>query len=57
MVFDYLRDSFAAARIVDPANANNIISDDLTAQEKARVSEAAEAARQAAASSWEGIVR
>jgi len=57
MVFDYLRDSFAAARIADPANSNNIISDDLTAREKAKVSTAAKAARQAAASSWEDIVR
>ena len=56
-VFDYLRDSFPAARIVDPANTNNIISEDLTAQEKAKVSAAAKAARQAAASSWEDIVR
>ncbi len=56
-VFDYLRDSFPAARIADPANTNNIISDDLTAQEKAKVSAAAKAARQAAASSWEDIVR
>ena len=56
-VFDYLGDSFPAARIADPANTNNIISEDLTAQEKARVSAAAGAARQAAASSWEDIVR
>jgi len=56
-VFDYLRDSFPAARIADPANSNNIISDDLTAQEKARVSAAAKAAREAAASSWEDVVR
>jgi hypothetical protein len=57
MVFDYLVDSFPAARIADPANTNNIISEDLTAQEKAKVSAAAGAARQAAASSWEDIVR
>ena len=56
-VFDYLRDSFPAARIADPANSNNIISDDLTAQEKAKVSAAAKAAREAARSSWEDIVR
>ncbi len=56
-VFDYLRDSFPTARIADPANTNNIISEDLTAQEKARVSAAAKAAREAAASSWEDIVR
>ena len=56
-VFDYLRDSFPAARIADPANTNNIISEDLTAQEKAKVSAAAGAAREAAALSWEDIVR
>jgi hypothetical protein len=56
-VFDYLVDSFPAARIADPANTNNIISDDLTAQEKAKVSATAKAAREAAASSWEDIVR
>ena len=56
-VFDYLGDSFPAARIADPANTNNIISEDLTAQEKAKVSAAAKAAREAAASSWEDIVR
>jgi hypothetical protein len=58
-VFEYLRDCFPAARIADPANSNNIISEDLTAQEKARVSAAAGAAREAAASasSWEDIVR
>jgi hypothetical protein len=54
-VFDYLRDSFPVARIADPANSNNIISEDLTAPEKARVSAAAGAAR--AASNWEDIVR
>jgi hypothetical protein len=54
-VFEYLGDSFPAARIADPANSNNIISDDLTAQEKANVSAAAGAARQAA--HWEDIVR
>ncbi|HZP22035.1 MAG TPA: hypothetical protein VFB04_01235 [Terriglobales bacterium] len=56
-VFDYLAESFPGARIADPANTNNIISDDLTAQEKAKVSAAAKAARQAARSSWEDVVR
>jgi len=55
MVFDYLVEAFPAARIADPANSNNIISDDLTAQEKARVSAAANAAREAPW--WEEIVR
>jgi len=33
-VLSYLRDSFANARLVAPANTNNIISDDLTAAER-----------------------
>ena len=32
-VFEYLRDTFPNARVVDPANTNNIISDDLTSVE------------------------
>jgi hypothetical protein len=32
-VFDYLRDSFPTARVVDPANTNNVVSDDLTLEE------------------------
>jgi len=49
-VFRYLQDSFGNARVVDSANTNNIISDDLTATEKAKVTAAA---RQAlAASNW-----
>lgn len=53
-VFQYLRDHFADARVVDPANTNNIISDDLTSAEKARV---AAVARQAlAATNWDQIV-
>ena len=54
-VFDYLRDSFSNARIIDPANTNNIISDDLTTAEKTKISAAAKAAREA--SYWEDIVR
>jgi hypothetical protein len=53
-VFDYLRDSFANARVIDPANTNNIISDDLTAVEKARVKAAAV---QALASNWTEVIR
>jgi hypothetical protein len=40
-VLEYLRDRFTAARVIDPANSNNIISDDLTANEKATISSAA----------------
>ncbi len=43
-VFGFLRDTFPNARIVDPANTNNIISDDLTAPEKGKVKTAAELA-------------
>ncbi len=53
-VFDYLRDSFPTARVVDPANTNNIISDDLTAAEKAKVKAAA--ARALSAKDWSEIV-
>jgi hypothetical protein len=54
-VFEYLRDSFPAARFVDPANTNNVVSDDLTVAEKKAISSAARTAR--AAPYWEDIVR
>jgi hypothetical protein len=54
-VFEYLRDSFTDARVVDPANTNNVISDDLTATEKQKISNAARAARNAPM--WGDIVR
>jgi hypothetical protein len=50
----YLRDSFPVARVVDPANTNNTISDDLTAAEKANVKAAA--VRALAAANWNQIV-
>ncbi|KQW76802.1 hypothetical protein [Ensifer sp. Root127] len=49
----YLRDTFSNARFVDPANTNNVISDDLTAAEKQRISAAA---GQALSGSWEQFV-
>jgi hypothetical protein len=55
LVFEYLRDEFPSARFVDPANTNNIISDDLTAADKKAISVAAGTAR--AAPYWEDIVR
>ena len=54
-VLEYLRDSFQNARFVDPANTNNVISDDLTASQKQTISVAARTAR--AAPYWEEIVR
>ncbi|MEQ1609983.1 MAG: nucleotidyltransferase [Hyphomonadaceae bacterium] len=53
-VFEYLRDSFSAARVVDPANTNNVISDDLTAAEKTAIRSAAVSAL--GASNWGTIV-
>jgi len=53
-VFEYLRDKFAGARVVDPANTNNIISDDLSAAEKAKIVAAAKLALQA--TDWNQIV-
>lgn len=40
--FEYLRDTFSFVRIIDPANTNNIISDDLTAAEKSKIKTSAE---------------
>lgn len=53
-VLEYLRDSFTTARVIDPANTNNIISDDLTAIEKSKVKTAAEQALKA--TNWNQIV-
>ncbi len=50
----YLGDRFPIARIVDPANTNNVISDDLSLAEKMKI---AQAARQALnAMKWGEIV-
>ena len=50
-IFRYMRDFFEDARIVDPANTNNVISDDLTKDEKAKIRAAAIEAL--AATRWE----
>lgn len=49
----YFRDRLETARIVDPANTNNVISDDLSASEKRAVSLAAS---NALAGQWTGVV-
>lgn len=54
-VFSYLANGFSGARIVDPANTANIISDDLTNAEKAAIKSAAAAALKA--KTWEEIVK
>ena len=48
---EYLRDRFENARLVDPANGANVISDDLTAAEKRAIRAAATAAL---CGPWEG---
>jgi len=53
-VFQYLRDRFPVARIVDPANTNNVISDDVSAAEKTAIRAAA--AQALKASNWNQIV-
>jgi hypothetical protein len=53
-VLEYLRDSFVNARVIDPANTNNVISDDLTTAEKQKIAGAARAARNAP--NWGDIV-
>jgi hypothetical protein len=40
-VLRYLRDTFTQSRVVDPANSDNVVSDDLTSSEKALIQEVA----------------
>jgi hypothetical protein len=51
---EYIKANIATTRIVDPANTNNIISADLSAAEKQKLSKAAAAAL--LASTWDEIV-
>jgi hypothetical protein len=51
---EYLRDNFSAARVVDPANTNNIISDDLSDADRTSIKNAA--AQALKASNWGEIV-
>jgi hypothetical protein len=50
----YLRDRFQSARVVDPANTNNIISDDLSTADKTKIVTAA--AQALKATDWSQIV-
>lgn len=52
-VLEYLRDTFPNARVMDPANTGNVISDDLTASEKATIKNAA---TRALAGSWSEMI-
>jgi len=53
-VLQYLRDSFVDKTIIDPANSNNTISDDLNKSEKAAI--AKKAKESAAAPNWGNIL-
>lgn len=53
-VLEYLRDKFPDARFVDPANTNNIISEDLTATERKIISAAA---GRALSGSWAEFIK
>jgi hypothetical protein len=53
-ILEYLRDTFPNARFIDPANTNNIISNDLTVAEKQAIRSAAIAAL--SAPYWRDIV-
>lgn len=53
-VLEYLATDFSQARIVDPANSNNVVSDELTAVEKNSIARLARVA--ASAQYWEAVV-
>jgi hypothetical protein len=52
-VLQYLRDTFPNSRILDPANSNNIVSDDTSPTEKAAISRAA---GQSLRSNWNEVI-
>lgn len=54
-IFEYLARYFTSARIVDPANQNNVISDELSDVDRARIGRAAALAVQAR--NWGEIIR
>ncbi|GAA5526202.1 hypothetical protein Maes01_02801 [Microbulbifer aestuariivivens] len=53
-VLGFLKDDFISKRYVDPANTNNVISDDLNLQEKRAI--AAKASESRSQSNWNRIV-
>jgi hypothetical protein len=53
-VFHFLRDKLPDARLFDPANTNNIVSDDFSAADRAKIKTAA--AQALAATNWNQIV-
>jgi hypothetical protein len=56
-VFEYLASDFAKARILDPANSNNVVSDELNEKAKQKIARAALSSRiMALKSTWEEII-
>jgi hypothetical protein len=53
-IFQHLRDRFTNARVIDPANTNNVVSDDMSVAGKARIATAA--AQALSATNWNQIV-
>lgn len=53
-VLDHIRDNIRTVRYIDPANTNNVVSDDCTATEKIAI--AAQAANSRDQQTWERIV-
>lgn len=51
----YIRDNICSLRVVDPANSNNVLSDDLTAAEKRALS--TQAQKSLSEQYWEQIIR
>jgi hypothetical protein len=54
-VFAYMRDSIEKVRLVDPANSNNVVSEELTSGDRAAIKAAAQAA--IAAKLWSDVFR
>jgi hypothetical protein len=54
-VFQYIENNIVTAKVIDPANTNNVISDDLTLQEKYQIQAAARTAR--GAQYWNQVFR
>ena len=53
-ILSFIADSIATARIVDPANTNNVISDDLTTTEKQKIASKARTSRDE--KYWESVI-
>ena len=53
-VLKYVAEEFERARVIDPANTNNVISDDLGAEEKGTVARAAR--KSLGMSAWESVI-